>query len=108
MALRSFASVRMQLVRGGVGVMSKIIATTERATRVGVGIDLILPRPLGSHDAFVLSHWKVSWVISVTIQGGVEHTIGRASSARTGPQLSPLAVTRHVLAIGIVKSFNDA
>src|SRR6267154_5017516 len=104
MALRSFASARIQLVLPGGGVvMSKMIATTERATRVGVGIDLILPRPFGSHDAFVLSHWKVSWVISTTIQGGVEHTIGRASSARIGPQSSPLDVMRHGLAIGTVK-----
>src|SRR5205823_11980407 len=91
MALRAFASVRMQLVpRGGMAVVMILIATIERATSVGVGIGLIIPRLSGSNDAFVLSHCKVSWVISTTTQGGVEQWIGRASTALTGSQLSPV------------------
>src|SRR6266550_397989 len=109
MALRAFASVRIQLCPCGVLAANlSTTETTERSTSIGVGIGLIVPRLFGSNDAGVLSHWNVSWVISTTTQGGAEHMIGRASTARTGPQLSLLNVMRQVFATGIVKPFNPA
>src|SRR5260370_13472949 len=108
MALRAFASVRMQLFPG-VGIeMSSRTENTARATRVGAGIDWTRPSPFGSIDAFVVSHWSVFWVISTTKQGGPEHLMARVSRDRTVPQLSPATVTRHTLAVGIVNPFNKA
>src|SRR5713226_5924047 len=101
MALRAFANVRMQLFPAV--EMVRTTETTARATRVGAGIDRTRPSPFGSIDAFVVSHCRVFSAISTTIQGGAEHRIARESRDRTALQLSPDTVTRHTLAVEIVK-----
>src|SRR5438874_10567620 len=109
MALRSLARAMMQLFPTGVLlVTSSFTETMARATSVGVGIGFTAPIPFGSIDACVVGIWIVSCVISTTMHGGPEQTTGRVSKLRTGPQLSPPRVTRHVFAIGIVKPFSRA
>src|SRR5260221_13976928 len=83
--------------------------TTARALRVGVGIACVLPIcPVGSSDPCVVGPSAVFCVISTTTHGLCEHIIGRESRDSTGEQLSPLDMTRHTFALGIVKPFNNA
>src|SRR5882724_8793635 len=103
------------------GVVTTLIATTERALRVGVGIAwTICPPAFGSSDILVVSQFAVFWVISTTTQDQavvvppetvlIGHGIGRASRDNTVPQLPlpPLVGMRHTLLVGIVKPFKEA
>ena len=92
-------------------VVVRVIETTERARIVGVGMgwtDEVAPDAAGLIETCVVSQAKVFCVISTTIQGGAEHIMGLESRLRTVLQLSPLAVIRHTLALGIVNPFNKA
>src|SRR4051812_4755218 len=106
-AFVAFANARMQ---SAPLVVVWFTVTTERANRIGVVIGWTCPIWLaGRIDVCVDSHVPVFCVISTTIQVLLgSHTIGRGSRPRTGAQLLPLGVIRHVFATGIVNPFNDA